>query len=399
MRHIDEVPDKVYDSVMRLWKHFVLIDKQSRKLEKKFANYKKANKAYVIDNTQLKAENDNLKNRLTDLAKQLENACLDKHPTQLSPPPPLASDDLDNNSKQSKKIKLTKLPDPPMLTDGHAAGFNIDVWESKMVKKLTANADHYPTKALRMVYVDSRVDGEAYKHLAARSKIGAWKPFATTEEMFEVLQKAYGNVNQAHTAMNKFQDLKMTKDFNSFWAKFQVLASELDHNKATLISELKYKLTPLLSWAMAGGVSRPKNIHEYAQQCQLAYQDLKDIKLWTPAANFSGNRYNRETNTNMFTSTNAKTASPQANRNKRPANFLYSCPLSIALNPASTHLARSKATRLIQEKIAKLQREDCCFTCKEVGNYWPKCINKWRLMSAIADLALAWVNISEVAMP
>ena len=60
-----------------------------------------------------------------------------------------------------------------MLIDGHTIRFNIDMWESKMVKKLTANADHYPTKALRMAYVDSRVDGEAYKHLAARSRIGA----------------------------------------------------------------------------------------------------------------------------------------------------------------------------------------------------------------------------------
>ena len=68
-------------------------------MEKKFANYEKANKAYIIDNTQLKIKNDDLKNQLADLAKQLENACLDKHPTQLSPPPLLAFDDLDDNSK------------------------------------------------------------------------------------------------------------------------------------------------------------------------------------------------------------------------------------------------------------------------------------------------------------
>ena len=39
--------------------------------------------------------------------------------------------------------------------------------------------------------------------------------------------------------------------------------SKLDHNEATLISELKYKLTPSLSWAMAGDVSWPKDIYEY----------------------------------------------------------------------------------------------------------------------------------------
>ena len=161
-----------------------------------------------------------------------------------------------------------------------------------MVKKLTANADYYPIEALRMTYVNSRIDREVYKHLAARSRISARKLFATVEEMFEVLQKAYEDVNWKHTAMNKFRDLKMTKDFNSFWAEFQVLASELDHNKATLISELKFKLTPLLSWAMAGSVSWLTDIHEYAKQCQQTYQDLKNIEIWTPVANFAGNWYN-----------------------------------------------------------------------------------------------------------
>ena len=89
-----------------------------------------------------------------------------------------------------------------------------------MVKKLNANANHYLTKALRMAYINSRVDGEAYKHLAARLRISAQKLFAIAKKMFEILQKAYGNVNQVHTAMNKFLDLKMTKNFNSFWAEF-----------------------------------------------------------------------------------------------------------------------------------------------------------------------------------
>ena len=198
--------------------------------------------------------------------------------------------------------------------------------------------------------------------------------------------------------MNKFRDLKMTKDFNSFWAEFQILASELDHNEATLISELKYKLTTSLSWAMAGGMSWPKDIHEYVQQYQLAYQDLKDIRLRTLAANFDGNWYNRETNTNTFTSTNAKIAGPQANRNKRLANSLYSRPLSVASNPAFMCPARSKATRLIREEIAKLQHEDYYFTYKEIGNHWPKCTNGWQPISAIMNSALARVNISEVAV-
>ena len=286
-----------------------------------------------------------------------------------------------------------------MLIDGHATRFNIDVWESKMVKKLSANVNHYLTEALCMIYVDNCVDEEVYKYLAARSRIGAWKPFTTVEKMFEVLHKTYDNVNRAYTAMNKFRDLKMTKDFNSFWAEFQVLASKLDHDEATLISELKYKLTPSLSRAMVGGVFWPTNIHEYAKQCQQTYQDLKNIKIQTPIANFAENQYNHKTNANTSTNTNANAKT--VNCSKRLANSSYSCSSSMVLNPVVTTCpACSKVTRLTKEEIAKLQRKDWCFHCKKIGDHWPQCPKEWQSMTVfINSAALAWVNVSKMAVP
>ena len=75
-----------------------------------------------------------LKSQLTNLEKQLENTRLDKHLSQSSPLSPASvSNDLDGKSKQSHcshqswKIKSIKLPDLLMLTDGHAARFDIDV--------------------------------------------------------------------------------------------------------------------------------------------------------------------------------------------------------------------------------------------------------------------------------
>lgn len=79
--------------------------------------------------------------------------------------------------------------------------------------------------------------------------------------------------------MKKFRHLRMTKDFSSFWAEFQVLSSQLDYSESTLIDELKFKLTPTLSRAMAGGVLRPTDLYEYAEQCQHAWQDLQDIDI------------------------------------------------------------------------------------------------------------------------
>ena len=81
----------------------MLVDKQNQKLKLKFTNYEKANKVYVINNAQLKAENNDLENWLADLEKQLKNTQLDKH-SALSPPPLpwVVSDDLDNNLKLSQ---------------------------------------------------------------------------------------------------------------------------------------------------------------------------------------------------------------------------------------------------------------------------------------------------------
>ena len=133
LRHMEVTPRKVYDSVMRLQKHLVLVDKQNHKLKTKFTNYKKANELYIIKNKQLQAENKDLENQLANLEKQLEIACLDKRstPSSLLLPPSSVFDDSDSNSKHShhhsQKTKLTKLPDPPMLTDSNAAEFDIDI--------------------------------------------------------------------------------------------------------------------------------------------------------------------------------------------------------------------------------------------------------------------------------
>lgn len=74
-----------------------------------------------------------------------------------------------------------------MLTDSNAANFDISVWKNKIVKKLIANINHYPTETLRIAYVNNCVNKKAYKHLAARSKIGVQKLFATAKEIFEIL--------------------------------------------------------------------------------------------------------------------------------------------------------------------------------------------------------------------
>ena len=100
VHHMELTPRKIYNLVMRLQKYLVMVDKQNQKLKSKFTNYKKANKAYIIDNAQLKVENNDLENWLADLEKQLENARLDKHSAlSFLLPPLIVTNNSDDNSK------------------------------------------------------------------------------------------------------------------------------------------------------------------------------------------------------------------------------------------------------------------------------------------------------------
>ena len=69
----------------------------------------------------------------------------------------------------------------------------------------------------------------------------------------------------------------MTKDFNTFWAEFLLLASELKAHESTLIIELQQKLTPALSKALAA-MPKPTNLMAFAEQCRNAYCNLQSLE-------------------------------------------------------------------------------------------------------------------------
>jgi hypothetical protein len=71
--------------------------------------------------------------------------------------------------------KSTKLPDPPIFTDGIDPAF--DTWRIQMNGKLTTNADHYADETARMHYVFNRTRGDAQGHLKPQFGPDAVKPF------------------------------------------------------------------------------------------------------------------------------------------------------------------------------------------------------------------------------
>jgi hypothetical protein len=73
--------------------------------------------------------------------------------------------------------KSTKMPDPPMFSDGKDVKFKD--WKTEMKRKLLLNEDHYPTAAHQLAYVSSRCEGKALRHISPRMQEDATATYQT----------------------------------------------------------------------------------------------------------------------------------------------------------------------------------------------------------------------------
>jgi zinc knuckle protein len=141
--------------------------------------------------------------------------------------------------------KLMKIPDPPLLSDGKDPDF--DSWMMAMHRKMRASAAMLPTEDYRMIYVASRTTGDAERYLAPRLRANAVDPFTTAQQMFDHLEKIYGNPNRAMKAAEDFHDLMMKpgQPFHEFLSRFMYLhiEGELMLNDRNLKLNLWRRLT------------------------------------------------------------------------------------------------------------------------------------------------------------
>ena len=117
-----------------------------------------------------------------------------------------------------------------------------------------------------MGYVENRVGSTAIKHLAPRLRSGSANPFQLAEEMLEALERVFGDLNRRMTALQEFRKLYQgNKDFNSFWAEFQRLSTEIDYSLETLIDELRHKVSAELERAI---ITETDPVDVYALACK-----------------------------------------------------------------------------------------------------------------------------------
>ncbi|MCJ1467567.1 hypothetical protein MMC07_006192 [Pseudocyphellaria aurata] len=129
------------------------------------------------------------------------------------------------------------------------------------------------------LYVQSRLAGYAMSHVIERLRPGSAMPITTSDEILDVLRRVFEDPNRKTNMSNEFRSLQMRdRTFEQFWAEFQRLSAPLDPIESTLIEILRHKLSPRMKEVMIHGFGMPNSLHEYATQCNLAYQRMKEAE-------------------------------------------------------------------------------------------------------------------------
>jgi hypothetical protein len=185
-----------------------------------------------------------------------------------------------NSPAPEKTKKSTKIPDPPILTDGKEPKF--EDWLLRIKDKLAANEDHYPTAALRLAYVKSRCGGRAPEHLITQSRDEALNKYANAIDVLDHLKIIYQDVNRVILAKGKFQRLymKTTDKFQDFLSELSYLAQESGLAEPEWKEELYYRINADLQRSvMRESTNRGYGFQEFSEVCTRMANRLEQISL------------------------------------------------------------------------------------------------------------------------
>jgi hypothetical protein len=262
------------------------------------------------------------------------------------------------NCSESSTIqckKSSKIPDPPILTDGKEPTF--EDWLLRMEDKLSANADHYPTSALRLAYVKSRCGGRASDHIISRSRSDAINKYQDSADIFEHLKTVFLDVNRVLNAKGKYRRLYMkTFDkFQDFLSEFSYLAQESNLAKSEWKEELYYKLHSSIQRLVIKESNDPTiDFSAFAIVCTQTANRLEMIS--------SQEQRFKERSQSQSQSNPHKVTTSMANSQ-----------VTTTRNPSI-----GKSGYLTIEARTELMKEGRCFYCKEAGHISQNCFAKKR---------------------
>lgn len=144
-----------------------------------------------------------------------------------------------------KTKKTPKLPDLPIFING--MDFIWTVWSVNMEDKLAFDGDLYDGEAKKIIYVLSRLGGDAAEHCFFRKQPKAINPYKTAQNVIEQLRGIHENPNERNMIRREYNTLKQgIEPFNVFYQKISRLINRLGISNEILQKNMTEKLNKRL---------------------------------------------------------------------------------------------------------------------------------------------------------
>ncbi len=112
-----------------------------------------------------------------------------------------------------------------------------------MNDKLIVNINQFNNEIICIVYMMSRLEDDAAKHIFAQRCFDSLNSFTSIYELFNHLKEIYDELNKNRKSRREYNALRQAdKSFNVFYFDFMKLFSYLDYDDCTLMNNLQNKI-------------------------------------------------------------------------------------------------------------------------------------------------------------
>jgi len=121
-----------------------------------------------------------------------------------------------------------------------------------MNDKLIVNVDQFNDEIICIVYMMSRLEDDAAKHIFAWRRFDSSNSFTSIYELFDHLKEIYDELNKNQKSQREYNALRQAdKSFNVFYFDFMKLFNYLDYDDCTLMNDLQNKINNHLQNALS----------------------------------------------------------------------------------------------------------------------------------------------------
>lgn len=256
-----------------------------------------------------------------------------------------------------------KISDPPMYDGNREA---LEGFVAQLRLKLFSDPTRFPTPALRMAYTFNRLQGRAQAQILPFITEGTID-LSDAEEIIQILRNAFGDPDPVATARAKLANLKQgKKEFNAYFAEFQMLVSKLNWNEDAKMDALREGMSHDLRRLLLG---RTKNLtfDALVALCQETDNESRAIHL----SEGRSHQHHRTHQNQSQPRTPAATSFPTSNT---VSNSYGQTPHPDAMD-LSAASGRGKISE--EERVARM-REGRCLYCGMPGHMARHCPHKTR---------------------